>query len=117
MKQDELYLGYYLHLIQDIIYRHFVYDKYHWNPLIPSNVEKLHRDYAIGNYYVVQKYRLKNEVIIPADFDEEPINQICTFDLDSLVQNMNVIANHESTENDAYHWKRWRRKISNRSCT
>lgn len=28
-----------------------------------------------------------------------------------------VIANHESTENDAYHWKRWRRKISNRSCT
>lgn len=89
MKQDDLYLGYYLHLIQDIIYRHFVYDKYHWNPLIPGNVEKLHRDYAIGNYYVVQKYRLKNEVIIPADFDEEPINQICTFDLDSLVQNMN----------------------------
>ncbi len=26
MKQDDLYLGYYLHLIQDFIYRHFVYD-------------------------------------------------------------------------------------------
>ena len=89
MKQDDLYLGYYLHLIQDIIYRHFVYDKYHWNPLILGNVEKLHRDYAIGNYYVVQKYGLKNEVTIPANFEEEPINQICSFDLEGLVQNMN----------------------------
>lgn len=89
MKQDDLYLGYYLHLIQDIVYRHFVYDKYHWNPMIPGNVEKLHRDYAIGNYYVVQKYSLKNEVTIPTDFDKELINQICSFDLEGLVQNMN----------------------------
>lgn len=89
MKQDDLYLGYYLHLIQDILYRHLVYDKYHWNPLIPGNVEKLHRDYAIGNFYVVQKYNLKNEVTIPADFDKEPINQVCSFDLEGLVQNMN----------------------------
>lgn len=90
MKQDDLYLGYYLHLIQDILYRHLVYDKYHWNPLIPGNVEKLHRDYAIGNFYVVQKYNLKNEVTIPADFDKEPINQVCSFDLEGLVQNMNL---------------------------
>lgn len=89
MKQDDLYLGYYLHFIQDILYRHLVYDKYHWNPLIPGNVEKLHRDYAIGNFYVVQKYNLKNEVTIPADFDKEPINQVCSFDLEGLVQNMN----------------------------
>lgn len=89
MKQDDLYLGYYLHLIQDILYRHLVYDKYHWNPLIPGNVEKLHRDYAIGNFYVVQKYNLKNEVTIPADYDKEPINQVCSFDLEGLVQNMN----------------------------
>ena len=89
MKKDDLYLGYYLHLIQDIIYRHFVYDKYHWNPLIPGNVEKLHRDYAIGNYYVVRKYGLSNEVSIPTDFDKEPINRICQFNLDGLVQNMN----------------------------
>ena len=89
MKHDDFYLGYYLHLIQDIIYRHFVYDRYHWNPLIPGNVEKLHRDYAIGNFYVVQKYNLSNEVIIPADFYKEPINQICSFNLEELEQNMN----------------------------
>lgn len=89
MKQDDLYLGYYLHLIQDIVYRHFVYDKYHWNPMIPGNVEKIHRDYAICNFYVVQKYNLKNDFTIPADFDKELINQICSFDLEGLVQNMN----------------------------
>ena len=88
MREDDLYLGYYLHLIQDIIYRHFVYDKYHWNPLIPGNVEKLHRDYAIGNYYVVGKYGLKNEIVVPADFEKEPINRICAFDLDGLARNM-----------------------------
>ena len=50
MKTDDLYLGYYLHLVQDICYRHFVYDKYKWNPMIPGNVEKLHKDYRILPY-------------------------------------------------------------------
>lgn len=89
MKQDDLYLGYYLHLVQDILYRHFVYDKYQWNPLIPGNVEKLHRDYAIVNYYVIQKYQLKNDLNIPSDFDKEELNRICSFDLIGLEQNMN----------------------------
>lgn len=88
MAEDDLYLGYYLHLIQDIIYRHFVYDKYHWNPSIPGNPERLHRDYAIGNFYVVGKYNLKNEVVIPEDFESEEINQICSFDLERLVRDM-----------------------------
>ena len=52
MLTDDFYLGYYLHLVQDSLYRHFVYDKYHWNPMIPGNVEKLHNDYSIVNYYV-----------------------------------------------------------------
>lgn len=89
MEQDDLYLGYYLHLIQDIIYRHFVYDKYHWNPLIPGNVEKLHKDYAIGNYYVIKKYNLNNDIVLPSDFENELINKISAFNLDKLVQEMN----------------------------
>lgn len=55
MKTDDLYLGYYLHLVQDICYRHFVYDKYKWNPMIPGNVEKLHKDYSIINIYVATR--------------------------------------------------------------
>ena len=49
-------------------------------------------------------------------FMEELLNPDDIFDA-SGVHGIYVIANHESTENDAYHWKRWRRKISNRSCT
>ena len=55
MKTDDLYLGYYLHLVQDICYRHFVYDKYKWNPMIPGNVEKLHKDYSIIKIYVATR--------------------------------------------------------------
>ncbi len=43
MKTDDLYIGYYLHLVQDICYRHFVFDKYKWNPMIPGNVENFIR--------------------------------------------------------------------------
>lgn len=90
IKSDDLYLGYYLHLVQDTIHRHFVYDKYHWNPTIPGNAEKLHKDYAIENYYVIQKYDLKNEIVFPSDFEKEPINQLCSFDLEGLAKSMSA---------------------------
>ena len=84
MKTDDLYLGYYLHLVQDVVYRHFVYDKYHWNPMIPGNIDRLHRDYEIGNAYVIQKYQLRNELVIPSDFEKEALNRLCTFELKDL---------------------------------
>lgn len=84
MKTDDLYLGYYLHLVQDILFRHFVFDRYDWNPTIPGNNEKLHRDYEIGNAYVIRKYNISNTLEIPADFESEPINRISSFDLQSL---------------------------------
>lgn len=90
LKTDDLYLGYYLHLIQDICYRHFVYDRYHWNPTVPGNVEKLHRDYAITNHYVVVKYHLKNDIVIPDDFDMEPINELCSFDTKWLTESLDT---------------------------
>ncbi len=90
MKEDDLYLGYYLHLIQDVVFRHFVYDKHHWNPNIPGAVDRLHGDYAIGNRYLVKKYGLKNELIIPDGFGDEPINRICAFDTDWLVKSIDM---------------------------
>lgn len=88
MKTDDLYLGYYLHLVQDVVYRHFVYDKYHWNPMIPGNIDRLHRDYEIGNSYVIQKYQLRNELVIPSDFEKEALNRLCAFDLKDLRESM-----------------------------
>ena len=52
MEKDDLYLGYYLHLIQDMLYRRFMYEEHGWNSSAPGNVEKLHRDYEILNEYV-----------------------------------------------------------------
>ena len=89
IQRDDLYLGYYLHLVQDILYRHFVYDKYHWNPFVPGHVEKLHMDYRIGNCYVIRKYRLQNDIVISEGLDQEPLNALCRFDTDWLLNAMN----------------------------
>ncbi len=88
LKNDDLYLGYYLHLIQDICYRHFVYDKYKWDPRIPGNVQKLHKDYSIINYYVAEKYDLKNDIVAPIGFESEPINSLCEYDIHWLLESM-----------------------------
>ncbi|MCR4587600.1 MAG: tyrosine-protein phosphatase [Lachnospiraceae bacterium] len=88
MRADDLYLGYYLHLVQDLVYRHFVYDKYHWNPNIEGNVQLLHRDYEIGNTYVIRKYQLVNDLVIPADFRAEPLTQVCEPDPVSFMHTM-----------------------------
>lgn len=89
MLTDDLYMGYYLHLVQDALYRHYVYDIHHWNPRIPGNVERLHKDYELLNQYVINKYGLTNDLIVPDGFDDEDINQLGVFDTEQLLRNMN----------------------------
>ncbi len=88
MLTNDLYLGYYLHLVQDALYRQFVYDKYHWDPTIPGNVERLHKDYSIVNHYIATKYRLTNDLMVPDGFEQEDINQLCSFDTEGLLRSM-----------------------------
>lgn len=88
MKTDDLYLGYYLHLIQDLVYRHFVYDEYHWNPFIPGNVDRLHKDYRICNYYIAAKYGVDQNIKIPEFLDQERIHELADFDTDSFAQSV-----------------------------
>ena len=90
MLYDDLYLGYYLHLVQDALYRRFVYDRYHWNPTIPGNVERLHKDYAIVNHYVISKYDLKNDIVVPPGFDSEDLTRITAFDTERLMNELEV---------------------------
>ena len=86
--EDDLYLGYYLHLIQDMYFRDFVYNRYHWNPLPPGNVEKLHNDYALINQYVIQKYALSDTITVPASFDKEPLNKLGRFSIYEFLADM-----------------------------
>ena len=89
MLSDDLYMGYYLHLVQDSLYRQFVYDRYHWNPMLPGNVDRLHKDYQIVNQYVIDRYRLENDLSIPVGFKDEALNRISSFDTEELMQHIN----------------------------
>ena len=58
LQEDDLYKGYYLHLIQDMVFRQFLYAEHHFSSLIPGNVEALHRDYTVLNFQISEKYNL-----------------------------------------------------------
>lgn len=97
MHQDSLYLGYYMHLIQDILFRHFVYDDYKWDPVPEGNVERLHNDYGVINSYVIDKYDISDELSIPSVINGEALLEIYPFDLEQLKMNLkgDFQAHHE----------------------
>ncbi len=73
--EDEIYLGYYVHLITDCLYRHFMYNikdlKSHKKD---ENFRiKLYDDYNSLNRVLIEKYNLSiieiDEKIIPKEFD------------------------------------------------
>ena len=88
MAEDDLYMGYYLHLIQDLYFRDFIYNCYHWNPVPPGNIEKLHNDYALINQYVIRKYALADTIVVPDDFDSEPVNELGFFTIRQFISDM-----------------------------
>lgn len=102
LENDELYLGYYLHLVQDLVFRRLVYEKYKWNPRVSGNVERLWNDYTLINPYIVTSYGLDNNLSMPDDFDEEEIQTIYPFDVDTLVANLNADFKREVRNEDAF---------------
>ena len=78
---DPLYLGYYLHLLQDSLYRDYLYTRKGFNPRLPGNKESLYHDYRILNNYVVRKYGLTKDMIKTFDISSEPINELDFFDI------------------------------------
>lgn len=65
INQDDLYIGYYLHLIQDAIWW-YSYKK--WDLLEKMKIDenfgsKIYMDYYITNEYIIPKYNLKNDLI------------------------------------------------------
>ena len=85
IKTDDLYLGYYLHLVQDTFFRKFIYGEHRFNSSIPGNIEKLHHDYTVTNFHISQKYGLTPEIAQPVDLSGEPIHELAKFDVPELV--------------------------------
>lgn len=87
---DALYLGYYLHLIQDLVFREIIYDKYRWNPCIPGNVARLHNDYRLINEHIIKKYDLKDDIQPVLELECEGIYSIYPFEIESFLNDMTL---------------------------
>lgn len=81
---DGLYLGYYMHLVEDAFYRRFIADKNFRRPATAEGISFLHNDYHILNAYIVRKYGLRFGLDASADISGEAINRIARFDMQRL---------------------------------
>lgn len=70
---DSLYLGYYLHLLQDILFRNEIYEVVGFDPRPAGNIPQLHLDYRLTNRSVINKYGLTNQVRVPVGLEAEPL--------------------------------------------
>ncbi len=96
---DELFLGYYFHLIQDNLFRTLLYrdlgmlkrrgDK--------TFLKELYSDYGILNGLLTEKYSLKDDLKIPTDFTQSKINKIYNFELTEFLEDMSGDFQSEST--------------------
>lgn len=85
---DDLYLGYYLHIVADAVYRYLVYEKYKWDPSVPGNVERLHNDYRLTNACLSGKYGLSYDIVVPDGIENERIVRRFPFTIDGFLEEM-----------------------------
>ena len=85
---DDLYLGYYMHLVEDAFYRQFLYSDRVIRPSNPEEVAMLHNDYHILNSHIVNNYHLQNELIDPIDLEAEAIGNIAEFRVNGFLEDM-----------------------------
>lgn len=85
MQKDDLYLGYYLHLIEDALYRKTLYDTFGWNPYTPESTARMHHDYTLLNDHFIQKYNIRDDLAVPENFTQEPIYAFEPFDAENLL--------------------------------
>lgn len=87
IQEDDLYLGYYAHLVEDAFYRYFLYYEKDLMSKIPaSRLNILHSDYALLNGYIAGKYNMPLELEAPKDFEKEELNAIVLFDAEKIME-------------------------------
>ena len=95
--KDDLYLGYYMHLVEDDFYRQFIHNERFKVPCTREEVAVLHNDYHILNSYIVNKYNICNTLKKSANIEHEPINKIAIFRINEFIEEMS----HDFTEQTA----------------
>lgn len=88
--KDELYLGYYMHLVVDAFYRNMIYNKLDLREKLRNyaDVDVLHNDYRLLNPYIIEKYNVAREVKWPENWEAEPIHKIFPFTLECFLEDM-----------------------------
>ena len=89
VETDGLYLGYYMHLVEDACYRMF-WNRVRFAPrdMSRENVAILHNDYHLLNRYIVSRCGIRNEIVFPEGFENEPVNRIYPFLLRDFLKEM-----------------------------
>lgn len=59
---DDIYIGYYLHLVQDNVFRDYMFNIHGWIPE-KSRIMKLYGDYTALNGYLIDKYNVPTELL------------------------------------------------------
>lgn len=85
--KDDLYLGYYMHLVEDAFYRQFFYNEHQKMPKSKEDVIRLHNDYHILNAYIVKKYGIENELKYE-NLEKERFHEIAAFRVDDFLKEM-----------------------------
>jgi len=84
--EDDLYLGYYAHLVEDALYRYFLYYEKSFMKKIKSyELDILHHDYHILNSYIVRKYTLPRHLERINGFENEALNEIAEIDIPQII--------------------------------
>lgn len=86
--KDDLYLGYYMHLVEDAFYRQFFYNEHCKMPRSKEDVIRLHKDYHILNAYIVKKYDMKNELLGEVNIENESFFDIASFRVNEFLEEM-----------------------------
>ena len=94
MVVDDLYLGYYMHLVEDAFYRDFFYNGHCSMPRTREEVPLLHQDYHILNSYIVQKYQLQNILDLAIPLKDTPLLDLTAFFVDEFLTELS----HDFTE-------------------
>ena len=89
MAADDLYLGYYMHLVEDACYRIFWQKvRLFERDMTREKVAILHNDYHLLNAYIVSRYHIRDELVWPEGFESEPVNRIYPFLLRDFLSEM-----------------------------
>lgn len=86
--QDDLYLGYYLHLVEDALYRRYLRTHDYRRPMNLEQRVQLHQDYHILNSLLIKQHGVRNELTAPIVLAGEPISRILSFQLPELIDDL-----------------------------